>query len=365
MDEKKTPLYDRHLQMGGRMVDFGGYALPVQYEGVLREHAAVRTSAGLFDVSHMGEVRVEGPKVFAFVQHLVTNDLTGMSDGQVRYSPMCREDGGTVDDLLVYRQAPDRYLLVVNAANRQKDFAFMKAHNPMRADISDISDGIAQLALQGPAAQAIMSKVADESLLPRDYYTFADDVPVAGIRCLLSRTGYTGEDGYELYCRADDGPALWDALMAAGGSEGICPCGLGARDTLRLEAAMPLYGHELSESITPLEAGLGFFVKLDKDDFIGREALLRQKLEGIPRRRTGIVLTDRGIAREGARVFRNGEEVGVVTSGTQSPTLRKAIAMAMVTPSCRKSGRNVEVEVRGRMLKALTVKLPFYQRPRT
>ena len=351
--------------MGGRMVDFAGYSLPVQYEGVLREHTAVRTSAGLFDVSHMGEVAVEGPRAFAFVQNLVTNDMAGMTDGQVRYSPMCRDDGGTVDDLLVYRQAEDRYLLVVNAANRLKDVAFMTANNPMAADIRDISDGIAQLAIQGPMAPAIMAKVVDESLAAPGH-----TIPLQAMcRWPASAVWCPGPDipvrmVSSSYCRAGDGPALWDALMTAGG-DGIYPCGLGARDTLRLEAAMPLYGHELSDSITPLEAGLGFFVKLDKDGFVGREALLEQKREGIPRRRAGIVLTDRGIAREGARIFREGEEVGVVTSGTQSPTLRQAIAMALVTPPCNKPGLDVEVLVRGRMLKARTVKLPFYKRPRT
>lgn len=364
MDAMKTPLYGRHVRLGGRMTDFAGYALPVQYEGVLAEHAAVRTAAGLFDVSHMGEVSAEGPQAAAFIENLVTNTLDGMADGQIRYSPMCREDGGAVDDLLVYRRGPERYLLVVNAANRAGDLAFMRSRNPTGAVLEDISDGIAQLALQGPLAARILEKLTDPAALPARYYTFRENVAVAGVLCLVSRTGYTGEDGYELYCPAGRGPALWDALMEAGRPGGLTPCGLGARDTLRLEAAMPLYGHELSETISPLEAGLERFVRLDKPGFIGREALLRQREAGLPRRRTGIVLTGRGIAREGAPVYADGRRVGAVTSGTWSPTLRQAVAMALVEPSFAAAGRDVEVEVRDRPIGARTVRLPFYKRKR-
>lgn len=367
METRKTPLYETHLRYEGRMTDFGGFLLPVQYEqgGVLREHAAVREAAGLFDVSHMGEVAVEGPRAAEFIEQAVTNTLEGMKTRQIRYSPLCQEDGGTVDDLLVYRRGPEKYLLVVNAANRHKDVAFLLAHNPMGAEIRDVSDEIAQLALQGPLAPAILARVADETALPVRYYTFREAVPVAGIPCLVSRTGYTGEDGFELYCPAGDAPALWESLMAAGAADGLLPCGLGARDTLRLEAAMPLYGHELSASITPLEAGLDRYICFDKPDFIGREALLRQREAGVPRRRVGVVLDDRGIAREGARLFDGDRPVGVVTSGTQSPTLRKAVAMALAEPGLSPEGQSIKVEIRGRRLAAETVPLPFYERKRT
>ncbi|NLG37568.1 MAG: glycine cleavage system aminomethyltransferase GcvT [Clostridiales bacterium] len=362
MEARKTPLYERHVAAGGRIVAFAGYLLPVQYEGVLAEHAAVRASVGLFDVSHMGEVMIEGPRAAEFVERLITNTLDGMRDGQVRYSPMCYESGGVVDDLLIYRLGPERYLLVVNASNRDKDYAFMRENNPMGASLSDISDSIAQLAVQGPRSAAVLERLTGAELLPERYYTFREDVPVAGIRCLVSRTGYTGEDGFELYCPAQRGAELWDALLAAGADEGIRPCGLGARDTLRLEAGMPLYGHELGPEITPLMAGLTHFVRFDKPDFIGRDALLAQKAAGPQRRRAGIVLTDRGIAREGARIFSGEREVGVVTSGTQSPTLRQAVALSLVEPPLHKPGAAVKVEVRGRMLEARTVRLPFYKR---
>jgi aminomethyltransferase len=362
MEARKTPLYERHVAAGGRIVAFAGYLLPVQYESVLAEHAAVRTSAGLFDVSHMGEILVDGPRAAEFIEHLVTNTLDGMQDGQVRYSPMCDESGGVVDDLLIYRQGPERYLLVVNAANRDKDYAFMREHNPMGASLTDISDGVAQLALQGPRSAAVLTRLTGTERLPERGFTFREDVPVAGIRCLVSRTGYTGEDGFELYCPAKRGAELWDALIAAGAGEGIRPCGLGARDTLRLEAAMPLYGHELGPDITPLMAGLAHFVRFDKPDFIGRDALLAQKAAGLRRRRAGIMLTDRGIARDGARVYSGEREIGVVTSGTHSPTLRQAIALALVEPPLHRPGAAVTAEVRGRMMEARTVRIPFYKR---
>ena len=275
MDGKKTPLYGAHLAAGGKMVEFGGYCLPVQYEtGVIREHMAVRTACGLFDVSHMGEILVEGEGAVAYLNRLLTNDYTVMRPGQARYSPMCREDGGTVDDLIVYKIRDDSYFVVVNAANKEKDFAWMKAHQTENASVSDVSDRYAQIALQGPKAEALLRRLTGE--LPEKYYTALFDARVDGIPCILSRTGYTGEDGFEMYLAPDRAEDLWTLLLQTGKEDGLIPCGLGARDTLRLEAAMPLYGHELSDTITPLEAGLRSFVKLEKPGFIGREALLAQ-----------------------------------------------------------------------------------------
>ncbi len=361
MDGKKTPLYGAHLAAGGKMVEFGGYCLPVQYEtGVIREHMAVRTACGLFDVSHMGEILVEGEGAVAYLNRLLTNDYTIMRPGQARYSPMCREDGGTVDDLIVYKIRDDSYFVVVNAANKEKDFAWMKAHQTEKTSVSDVSDRYAQIALQGPKAEVLLRRLTGE--LPEKYYTALFDARVDGIPCILSRTGYTGEDGFEMYLAPDRAEALWTLLLQTGKADGLIPCGLGARDTLRLEAAMPLYGHELSDTITPLEAGLRSFVKLEKPGFIGREALLAQASP--PRRRVGLKITGRGIAREHQEVFLDGQPVGMTTSGTHCPFLNGPYAMALVRADVPAQGARVEVDVRGRRVEAETVPLPFYRRPR-
>jgi aminomethyltransferase len=359
--EKKTPLYDLHMELGGKIVPFAGYLLPVQYEtGVIREHMAVRTSCGLFDVSHMGEILIKGPAALRNLQNFLTNDYAVMDIGRVRYSPVCNENGGIVDDLIVYKFAEDEYLLVVNAANKDKDLAWFLQHAKGDAVIEDLSVQYAQLALQGPMSKTIISKLADENKLPVKYYSFVRDLKVAGIPCLVSRTGYTGELGYELYCAPDQAVSLARALLESGKDEGLIPCGLGARDTLRLEAGMPLYGHEMSDMITPLEAGLDIFVKLDKDEFIGREALRKK---GKPERvRIGLVLTDRGIAREGSEVFHEGNLAGVTTSGTLLPYTNKASAMALVHRDSAAEGDELEIDVRGRRLKAKVVPLPFYKR---
>jgi len=318
--EKRTVLYEKHLENGGKMVPFAGYMMPVQYPtGVIAEHQAVRTAAGLFDVSHMGEVKLTGPGAFAALQKLLTNDMAGLAVVGCRYSPMCNEDGGVVDDLIVYRLGEADFLLVVNAANREKDVAWMRRWLPEDATLEDISDSMAELALQGPNAEGILAGLVQggAAALPEKSYTFVPRLTVAGTSCLVSRTGYTGEDGFELYCATADAPALWDALLAAGKNAGLIPCGLGARDTLRLEASMPLYGHEMDDTITPLEAGLPIFVKMDKPDFIGKAAL--EKRGPITRRRTGLRVTGRGIAREGAPVYIGDRQVGIVTSGTQLP----------------------------------------------
>ena len=358
--ELKTPLYDCHVEAGGKIVPFAGYLLPVQYSGVIKEHMAVRTKCGLFDVSHMGEFVIKGKDALANVQMLVCNDCTNMYDGQVRYSPVCNEEGGIVDDILIYKVNDEAYLLVVNAANRHKDAAWTKAHLFGEATFEDISDNVAQLALQGPNAKAIAAKVVPTEGIPTKYYSFISDVDVQGIKCLISRTGYTGEFGYEFYCAPADAPKLWHLLLEAGKEYELIPCGLGARDTLRLEAAMPLYGHELTDEITPLEAGLGFFVKMNKADFTGLAAL---KAKGEPTRtRVGLKITGRGIAREHCDVYADDKLIGQVSSGTHCPFLNAPVAMALLPLQYSALGTVVEIDVRGRKITAEVVALPFYKR---
>ncbi|MCR5484770.1 MAG: glycine cleavage system aminomethyltransferase GcvT [Clostridiales bacterium] len=358
--ELKTPLYDVHVKYGGKIVPFGGYLLPVQYgTGIVAEHMAVRTKAGLFDVSHMGEVTFEGKDALKNINMLVTNDCSGMYDGQVRYSPMCNENGGVVDDLLVYKKNDESYLVVINAANHDKDVAWMKARVFGDAVFTDISSSVAQLALQGPASKDIILKLTDEASLPVKYYSFTEHVGVGGIDCLVSRTGYTGEFGYELYTKPENAADLWEKLIEAGAEFGLIPCGLGARDTLRLEAAMPLYGHEMNDEITPLETGLGYFVKMTKDDFIGKAAMENKGEPTI--KRIGVELCERGIAREECKVFSSDKEVGHITSGTMCPYLKKAVGMALVDKDISE-GDELFVEVRGKKLRAEAVALPFYKR---
>lgn len=361
--ERKTPLYEAHVAAGGRMVPFAGYLLPVQYgTGVIAEHMAVRKKAGLFDVSHMGEVLFRGPDALANLNRILTNDFTNLPIGKVRYTAMCREDGGVLDDLVVYRLGEQTYLAVVNASNREKDAAHMRQHCAGDCECVDISDETAQLALQGPSAPEILRKLMRPEDIPQKYYSASWNVQAAGIRVLVSRTGYTGELGYELYCAPADAPALWTALLEAGSPDGLIPCGLGARDTLRLEAAMPLYGHEMDETVSPLETGLGFAVKLDKEDFIGRTALAEQAEP--PRTRIGLTVTGRGIVREHCPIFKDGEQIGETTSGTHAPCLGRAIAMALVRTGSCAVGDTAEAEVRGRRIAVKVVPLPFYTRER-
>lgn len=359
--EKKTPLYDTHVECGGKMVPFGGYSLPVQYgTGIKKEHMAVRTKCGLFDVSHMGEITVNGPDSLKFLNHLLTNDYSGMSDGQARYSPMCNEHGGTVDDLIVYKLSDDDYLMVVNAANREKDYQWVCDHKQGDIQLADVSDDYGQLALQGPLAEAILSKVTDQKYIPQEYYTAVLDGQIQGIPCIISRTGYTGEDGFEIYMPSDKAVEIWKILLDAGKDDGLIPCGLGARDTLRMEAAMPLYGHEMNDDISPKTAGLGFAVKMDKDEFIGKDAI--EASLPLKQRRVGIKVTGRGIVREDCSIYRDGEKIGVTTSGTFLPYLNGSYALAIVESAKREIGAPVEVEVRGRRIAAEMVKLPFYKR---
>ena len=359
--ELKTPLYDIHVAEGGKIVPFAGYLLPVQYAaGVVAEHMAVRTKAGLFDVSHMGEITFKGKGALASLNHILTNDFTNMRPGRVRYSVMCNEQGGCVDDVLVYKFADEDYLVVVNASNRHKDFAHMRQNVLEDTEIADISDSVAQLALQGPASLAIMGKLLPESALPKGYYTAVRNVCLEGMELMITRTGYTGEDGFEIYTARENAEKLWRLLREAGAEYGLIPCGLGARDTLRLEAAMPLYGHEMDEDITPLEAGLDFGVKLGKSEFTGRDALIAK---GRPRRvRVGLDVTGRGIIREHQDVYIGDKLIGHTTSGTHCPYLGKAAAMALIDAEYALSGTKVEADVRGRRVEAQIVPLPFYTR---
>ena len=359
--ELKTPLYEAHVKAGGKIVPFGGYLLPVQYQtGVIKEHTAVRTQAGLFDVSHMGEILCEGKDALANLEQILTNQFANMVDGQARYSPMCNEQGGTVDDLIVYKRCEEHYFIVVNAANKDKDYQWMLDHQFGEVTFTDVSEQYAQLALQGPKAMEILKKVTDEENIPKKYYYAVFDTQAAGIPCIISKTGYTGEDGVELYLDSKDAENMWDALLEAGKEEGLIPCGLGARDTLRMEAAMPLYGHEMNDEVTPLETGLGFAVKMKKEDFIGKAAL---EAAGEPKRkRIGLKVTGRGIIREEQPVFVGEEQVGRTTSGTHCPYLGYPVAMALVDAAYTEPGTKVSVEVRGRMVEAEIVPLPFYKR---
>lgn len=359
--ELKTPLYDAHVKAGGKIVPFAGYLLPVQYEsGVIKEHMAVRTQAGLFDVSHMGEVLCEGKDALANLQKILTNDFENMVDGQARYSPMCNENGGTVDDLIVYKYSDNHYFIVVNAANKDKDYQWMLDHQFGEVTFTDVSAQYAQLALQGPKAMDILKKLTAEENIPKKYYHAVFDTEVAGIPCIISKTGYTGEDGVELYLASGYAEKMWDLLLEAGKEEGLIPCGLGARDTLRLEAAMPLYGHEMNDEITPLETGLNFAVKMKKEDFIGKAALEEKGAPAI--KRIGLKVTGRGIIREHQDVYVGETCIGHTTSGTHCPYLGYPIAMALVDASYGELGSKVDVIVRGRKVEAEVIALPFYKR---
>ena len=359
--EKKTPLYDTHVKYGGSIVEFGGFLLPVQYEtGIKKEHLTVRTECGLFDVSHMGEILVQGPKSLDWLNYVLTNDFTGMKDGRARYSPMCNEHGGTVDDLIVYKRGDDDYFVVVNAANKDKDYGWMKAHEQEGATVTDVSDQYGQLALQGPKAQTILEKLVPADMIPEGYYTANFHGEIKGIPCIISRTGYTGEDGFEIYMAADKAAEIWEILMEAGKDEGLIPCGLGARDTLRLEAAMPLYGHEMNDEISPKTAGLGFAVKMDKPDFIGKEAM--EKAMPLQKRRAGLKAVSRGILREHCEVFDGEEKIGETTSGTFLPYLGGSYALSIIDADKYEVGKTLRVVVRGRSIDAEIVPLPFYKR---
>lgn len=361
---KRTPLFDVYKEFGGKTIDFGGWELPVQFSSIKEEHEAVRTKAGLFDVSHMGEVEVKGPDSLNYLQKMLTNDISKINNGGAQYNAMCYENGGTVDDLLVYKMEDNHYLLVVNASNIEKDFKWLEDHLEGNVSIDNLSEKMAQLALQGPLAEKVLQKLAgDTDLSTIGFFKFQQAVTINGKNALVSRTGYTGEDGFEIYCDASDAVDLWKAILSAGKDEGVVPCGLGSRDTLRFEATLALYGQELSPEISPLEAGIGFAVKLNKEaDFIGKEALKQQKEKGAARKLVGIEMIDRGIPRHGYPVYKGEKLIGEVTTGTQSPSLKKNIGLVLIKNEHTGLDSEIEVEIRGKRLKAKVVPTPFYKR---
>jgi len=361
---RQTPLHARHVALGARMVPFGGWDMPVEYSGISDEHLAVRTRVGLFDVSHMGEIEVAGRDALAGIQRITSNDASKLKTGQAQYSGLTTEQGTFVDDLLVYRLADSHFLLVVNASNIEKDFDWITSRTSGIGDVVAVntSSRYALIALQGPAAREVLQPLTGVDLAGMKYYWFANG-EVASVRATISRTGYTGEDGFEIFVAPAYAPRVWDALLEAGRAADIRPCGLGARDTLRLEAAMRLYGNDIDDTTTVLEADLEWIVSWTKGDFVGRSALEAQKQAGVPRRIVGFEMTDRAIARHGYSVMIDGQSDGVVTSGTQTPFLRKAIGMAYV-PSSLGEGDAIEIDVRSRRAAARIVPLPFYKRPK-
>ena len=366
LELRKTALNDLHRAMGGRMVEFGGWDMPVQYPaGTMAEHLRTRTHAGLFDVSHMGEIDVRGPDAIPFVNRLVSNDATRLVDGQAQYSALTTPEGTVIDDLLVYRLAEDHLLLIVNAGTTDKDWDWIKSHYQNDdVELRNASAEYCQIALQGPDAISILQKLTDVPLSEIKYYHFRY-APVDTVPSIISRTGYTGEDGFEVYAPPDKAEQLWKRILDAGNfgsDDGVLPCGLAARNTLRLEAGMCLYGHEIDENTTLLEANLGWIAKLNKTDFIGREALAKQKEAGIKRKLVGFEVTDRGIARDGQDVLIDGQRAGNVTSGSPAPFLKKNIGMAYVPVDFADAGQRIQIDVRGKLLAAEIVPLPFYKR---
>ncbi|NGM58064.1 glycine cleavage system aminomethyltransferase GcvT [Bacillus velezensis] len=362
---KRTLLYDVYKEYGGKTIDFGGWELPVQFSSIKEEHEAVRTKAGLFDVSHMGEVEVSGKDALSFLQKMMTNDVADLKPGNALYTAMCYPDGGTVDDLLIYQKSESCYLLVINASNIEKDIAWLTEHAEGDVTLTNQSDRISLLAVQGPNAQTVLAKLTECDLSSLKPFAFIDEADVAGCQVLLSRTGYTGEDGFELYCRNEDAVHLFKEILAAGEHEGLVPCGLGARDTLRFEAKLALYGQELTKDITPIEAGIGFAVKHKKDsDFFGKSVLREQKEKGAPRKLVGLEMIEKGIPRHGYAVKKDGVPIGEVTTGTQSPTLKKNIGLALIKTEFSEVGTEVEVEIRKKTVRAKIVRTPFYKRPK-
>ena len=346
---KKTPLADEYQKYGGKIVDFAGWYMPVEFEGILMEHEAVRKNVGLFDVSHMGEITVKGKDALKFVNYLITNNLMNIVDNQVLYTYLCREDGGVVDDILVYRFGQEDILLVINASNIEKDFEWVKANKgDYQVEIENISNVTSQLALQGPNAQKVLQNYTDTDLSEIKFFFAERNVMIDGFNCMVSRTGYTGEDGFEIYLSNEDVVPLYNRLLGAG----VTPIGLGARDTLRFEANLPLYGNELSDTVSPIEAGYGYFVKTDKEAFIGKEVLSKQKAEGVNRKTVGFTMKEKKIPRHGYSVFKDGKEIGKVTTGYKSPTLDEFIGLALIDASFAKIGEDIEIEIRGKMAKA-------------
>jgi aminomethyltransferase len=361
---KKTPLNARHRSLGARMVEFGGWDMPVEYSGIVDEHLAVRTRGGLFDVSHMGEVEVAGRDALAAVQQITSNDASKLATGQAHYSALTTPDGTFVDDVLTYRLGDEHFMLVVNASNIIKDFSWIASHVGAAGDAVAVntSSRYALIALQGPVARDVLQTLTSVPLAELKYYWFTNG-EIAGVRGTVSRTGYTGEDGFEVFVPPASAERVWDAILRAGQPAGVIPAGLGARDTLRLEAAMRLYGNDIDETTTVLEADLGWIVGWKKDGFIGSDVLRRQKQEGVRRKLVGFEVVDRGIARHGHEAFIRGEKAGFVTSGTQTPYLKKAIGMVYLPVEETAPDTEFEIDVRGRRVRARVVPMPFYKRP--
>ena len=360
---KKTPLHTSHIKLGAKMVEFGGWEMPIQYSNITEEHHAVRNSVGLFDVSHMGEVIITGEESEKFINYLITNDVKLLGDNEIQYAMMCYENGGIVDDLLVYKKYTNHYLLIINAGNIEKDLDWMQQvaeETNMNISISDESPITAEVALQGPFAEKLLQEHVDIDLSKLPFFTFAEKVKMFGADCLISRTGYTGEDGFEIYTDNSNIENIWNKLLENGSKYNILPCGLGARDTLRFEANLPLYGHELTENISPLEAGYGFCVRLDKDDFKGKAALKAQKENGLKRKIVGFELIDKGIARADYMVTDEmGQEIGHVTTGYKSPTLDKALGLALISSEHSGIGKEIYIQIRNKTLKAILVSRKF------
>ncbi|CAA9280093.1 MAG: Aminomethyltransferase (glycine cleavage system T protein) [uncultured Chloroflexia bacterium] len=359
---KRTPLNERHKELGAKMVEFGGWEMPVQYTGIIDEHTATRTAAGLFDISHMGQINVGGPDALPFLQSIATQDVATIDEGMSNYSLMCYPDGGIVDDIFIYH-LPDRYLVVVNASNVDKDFAWLHEHvGDFAVEIENISDQTTMLALQGPRAEAILARVADVDASAIPFHGVMTGTLLGHVPAIIARTGYTGEDGFELFFANEYAGSVWNGLLEEGHDDGLKPIGLGARDSLRFEPKLALYGHEISETVNPYEAGLGWVVKLDKGPFLGREALQRVKAEGPRRKLVGLEMIGRGIARGGYRVATpDGDDVGEVTSGMPAPTLGKNLALALVRADVARAGTELDVVIRGKPVRARVVKTPFYQ----
>ncbi|SRR5579883_640773 len=358
---RTTPLNATHRKMGAKMVDFGGWDMPVLYSSLLEEHHAVRQRVGIFDVSHMGEIEVRGPEALKLVDHVSTNNASKLKPGQAHYSALLYGHGGFVDDILVHKVADDHYFLCVNASNQDKDYEHIAAHNKFDCEVENAGERYAQIAIQGPRSLETLQKLTPAQLAPLKYYWFTDST-VSRAEARIARTGYTGEDGFEIYIAPSEAPRIWDELLAAGEEFGIRPAGLGARNTLRLEAKMALYGHEMDATITPWEADLGWIVKLDKGDFVGRDALIKQQNEGIRRKLIGFEMRGRGIGRDGYEVQIDRMAAGWVTSGGPAPTLNKNIGLCYLPVKEAEIGRTIEVMVRNQPVEAVTVPTPFYKR---
>lgn len=360
---KRTPLFEVYGNYDAKIVPFAGWEMPIEFKGITEEHKMVRASAGIFDVSHMGEIEVKGKDAEAFCQKICTNDISKLEDNQILYSFMCYENGTVVDDILVYKFSRDDFMLVVNAGNISKDYEWIVNHaTGYEVDINNVSDNIGQVAIQGPKAEAILQKFTDTDLSEIKFFYSLRNVDIKGINTIVSRTGYTGEDGFEIYCEAKDSVKLWKLILDESPEEDILSIGLGARDTLRFEANLPLYGNELSDEITPIEAGYGYFVKLDKDDFIGKEALRAQKSEGLKRKIVGFELLDKRISRHGYEVYLENDKIGVVTTGYQSPTLQKSIGLALIDAQYAALGNEIYIDIRNKKVPAKIVSRSFYKK---